>query len=256
MEELFAPQASIKNCITVVIPTILKTEPPIFQYTLDQLTASDLVKHIVVTDNTDNKEFDHRYSFDSKTIVMKEPGNTGGSCTPGMRYCDTKYYIHMNDDVACHKNILQDCVNILEHDTTIGLIQPRTIVHQPLNEYCPIYENNHPQTKYVFQPEPKYNRIGWFQFGRTDVCPIMPMNFKYFYGDDLILLVMERLNMRVANLISSHISHKESSTISKCTPPVDKVDIERSLCLELSAKIADNSIPIESIFEFISLKEN
>ena len=72
MEELVAPDANmVEDCITVVIPTILKTTHEVFQYTLNQLSSLSNVKRIIIIiiDNTENKDFDKQYTLNDTICV-------------------------------------------------------------------------------------------------------------------------------------------------------------------------------------------
>lgn len=207
-----------KKCITVVIPTLLLCPKDIFAYTLNQLEQCDLVKNIVIIDNTETKEFDKHFLLTGKIKHLKMPGNQGATYNPGMELCDTDYYLLINDDVACRSSIIENCFYIMEFDSNIGLIQINTKRMEPLDEYIKSFDENNSEIKIVYPAKPRFCMTGWFQFGRRkDWLPI-PKELKYFYGDDLLIAIMARKGCKVARLVSDYVSHMESSTVSKIVP--------------------------------------
>jgi len=130
-----------KKCITVVIPTLLLCPKDIFAYTLNQLEQCDLVKNIVIIDNTETKEFDKHFLLTGKIKHLKMPGNQGATYNPGMELCDTDYYLLINDDVACRSSIIENCFYIMEFDSNIGLIQINTFCNNVFK--CPVLRNAH-----------------------------------------------------------------------------------------------------------------
>lgn len=213
-DTITVPPATRVKCITVVIPTILKTSKEVFQYTLDQLNDSDLVDKIIIIDNTENKDFDKQYPVTVKTLVLKTPGNLGASYNSGMAHCQTKYYLLLNDDVLCHKRVLDDCYNVMESDEGIGLLQMRTVNYQPLAEYLSAFVNETQPTQYWSLVNPRKSMTGWFQFGRKCDWIDIPKELKFFFGDDLLLMNMEYKGLKVVQVASSHISHMMSTSVN------------------------------------------
>lgn len=206
-----------RECITVVIPTMLLGPKDIFEYTLNQLGQCELVKNIIIIDNTETKEFDKEFAITNKIKHLKSPGNQGATYNPGMELCDTDYYLLLNDDVACRSNILYNCFKIMELYKDIGLIQINTKIMEPLEEYIKS-EPDSDQIKIFFPNNPRMCMTGWFQFGREEDWEPIPKELKYFYGDDLLLVHMMRKNRKVARIISDYVSHMESSTVNQMIP--------------------------------------
>lgn len=205
--------------ITVVIPTLLKADKEAFQYSLDQYDSSDLVKRIVIIDNTESKDFKKQYRITGKFAVLKNPGNSGACCNAGMKLVDTEYYLQVNDDVICHKNVLRDCLCVMDLYFKIGLLQVETIDNQPLLEYVStIHDRYQPSIHDRYPPSFLYEisseRMGWFQFGRTCTWRDIPAELKNFGGDDLVLLRIKSLGLEVAKIISYHISHMKATTVN------------------------------------------
>jgi len=227
--------APYSECITVVIPTILKTQKDIFQYSLKQYNESDLVSKIVIIDNTENKDFDKQYEITKKMLILKPHGNLGPVYNSGMAFCETKYYLLVNDDVICHKKVLDDCYKIIENDEKIGLLQIYTINNQPLLDY--ISQVNQeltitPNYRLPIRKDSNYGRnnglVGWFQFGLKRDWEDIPTEFKAFFGDDLLILRMAHKKLKVVQILSSHISHFVSSSINK-TNLNNRLTIEREI---------------------------
>ncbi len=202
-----------RECISVVIPTMLLAPRDIFSYTLEQLNSNDLVKEIIIIDNTRDKDFDKQYSVTPKTRILKLPGNQGASYNAGMKECKTEYYLLINDDVACRSSIIDSCFDIMEHDKEIGLLQIDTMVSKPLNVYLETI--GEPQTRYMLPSNPRACMTGWFQFGRTEDWIEIPKELRYFYGDDLLLEIMKHKKKKVARIVSDKVSHMVSSTVGR-----------------------------------------
>jgi len=206
-----------KDYITVVIPTMLRCPLDVFKYTLEQLNSNDFIRKIVIIDNTEDKSFDKFFSPTEKFVILKQPGNQGASYNSGMKICETKYYLLINDDVACRSNIINSCFEIMEKDSDIGLLQIETAIYQPLNVYISLESNK--ETSYIFPVNPRSCMTGWFQFGRTEDWVDIPKELKYFYGDDLLLEIMRYKKRKVARINSDHISHIQCSTSHSVIPP-------------------------------------
>lgn len=213
----------MKN-ITVVIPTMLLCPLDIFEYSLTQFNNNDFVKEIVIIDNTESKEFDKVFHTTDKMNVLKFPGNQGASYNIGMQFKNTKYYLLVNDDVACRSSILNNCVEIMETHTNIGLLQINTIENQPLPIYINSYENK--ILEFIFPDNPRNCMTGWFQFGRFEDWIDIPIELKYFYGDDLMLENIKHKQKHVARIISDHISHITSSTMNTFTNTLNLIQEE------------------------------
>lgn len=236
-----------RECVTVVIPTILMCPKDIFNYTLTEFTNCEVVKEIIIIDNTDNKDFDKTYQVTPKMKILKSEVNEGARVNKGMELVSTEYYIVINDDVACRGRILLGCFGIMEQDPEIGLIQAETKVNQPLAEYinAPLTD-----TQYILPPNPRACMTGWFQFGRTAEWEDISTRLKYFYGDDLILDRMRLTKRKVARLVSDHVSHFMSSSIHHTNQLATSHDaihregvIYRELLAELEKRINEkNSI--------------
>jgi len=199
-----------RECVTVVIPTILMCPKEIFNYTLTEFTNCEVVKEIIIIDNTPDKRFDKEYTLTPKIKVVKPETNLGACVNDGMDLITTEYYLITNDDVACRGRIALCCFGIMEQDKEIGLIQVEQKVGQPLADYIktPLKD-----TSYMFPPNPRACMTGWFHFGRTEEWEPIPTTLKYFYGDDLILDRMRLNKRKVARLANDHVSHHMSSSV-------------------------------------------
>ena len=200
--------------VCVVIPTLLKCPKDVFAYSLEQYESSVHVKKIIIIDNTEQKDFEKEYKVTSKMVILKDKGNQGACCNSGMNFCDSKYYLIVNDDVLCHQFVLNDCVNAMDFDQHIGLIQMNTHNHEPLS----VYKKHYEQKKYIEPnfytvPNPMQCMTGWFQFGRKSDWIDIPTELRYFYGDNLIVDNMKHKNLKVVRMMSSHVSHMMSSTV-------------------------------------------
>ncbi len=225
---------SHRECITVVIPTMLLCPKDMFKYTLDQLNSNDLIKKIIIIDNTDDKSFDKFYKPTIKTYILRMIGNQGATYNSGMELCKTEYYLLINDDVACRSSIIDSCFDIMEQDENIGLLQIETGVCEPLQYYINTFKNK--ETQYIFPTNPRSCMTGWFQFGRTKEWVPIPKELKYFYGDDLMLDIMRFNNKKVARIVSDHISHMVSSTV-RTVVPTNSINEEKPIYHEILKRI-------------------
>ena len=225
-------------CITVVIPTMLLCPKDIFEYTLNQLEQSDLVKNIIIIDNTEDKDFSKYFTLTNKIQHLKLLGNQGATYNPGMELCNTDYYLLLNDDVACRSSILDNCFRIMELDKDVGLIQINTKRMQPLDEY--IQDTSEDDKISVFFPDsPIQCMTGWFQFGRTGDWEPIPKELKFFYGDNLLLAHMAFKGRKVARIVSDYVSHMESSTVNKIVPVQSALKDERIIFNQIIRDMVD-----------------
>ena len=234
---------SLEEGITVVIPTLLMGPKEVFSYTLEQLNSNDLVKEIIIIDNTEDKSYEKYFLVTPKINILKLEGNQGASYNLGMTICKTKYYLLINDDVACRSSIMDSCFKIMEIDKEIGLLQIETKVIQPLEDY--IKDDTKEEVAYSIPHNPRASMCGWFQFGRTENWIEIPKELKYFYGDDLLLEIMKHKGKKVARIISDHISHIESSTVGKIIPMHTVIMAEHKIYLEVLKRIFNETNPTQ-----------
>jgi glycosyltransferase involved in cell wall biosynthesis len=216
-----APHRSTKNGaeFTVIIPTLLKSPKEVFEFTLNELQNSDLVKKIVIIDNTEKKEFVNLFKITDKMVIVNKEENlyVNNAWNYGMKLCDTKYYILLNDDVLVGKTIIRDCYNIFENDYKIGVLQVST-GNVPLDNYKDISKKydlrpNDVTQYYVLE---KFAMMGWFICGRTENWIDIPKDLKYFFGDNLIYMNCECKKLNIARVISRCIIHFTSTTVTAC----------------------------------------
>ena len=205
--------------ITIVIPTLLKTDKVIFQFSLDQYCQNEHVEKIIIIDNTTEDRFNKEYNTPQqlpKVCVLNPSDNLGASCNAGMELCDTKYYLLLNDDLICTSEVIDHCFEIIEAHPVIGLLQMATINHQPFN----IYLERSNSFKFIAIPKffiptnPGSTMSGWFQFGRTELWEPIPADLKNFGGDDLNLLRIKKMGYKVAIVTSVYISHMKATTVN------------------------------------------
>lgn len=201
---------------TVIIPTLLKSPKEVFQYALDELGANDLVKKIIVVDNTEKKEFRGNYTLSDKVVVIDtepnmSPNHVFNYC---MKMCDTKYYLLLNDDVLLQRTVINDCYNVLESDSGIGLTEILTY-NMELEKYVQSvvpYTGNGGQTTTYFNKDTQ-GMTGWFMCGRKEHWVDIPEQLNYFFGDNMIYIETQRKSLKIVKICSKFISHLTSTTV-------------------------------------------
>jgi hypothetical protein len=210
--------------ITVIIPTLLKAPEEVFLYTLTNLIASDVVSEIIIIDNTLG-EFNKKFGEMNKVKVYDDINRyVNPAWNFGISQTKTPYYLLLNDDVLCHKNIL-DPIPTLFEDTNIGCILCDTLgVHLPYNTFdCEEYNKIAEQLVYapvtykdviITSTAPYY---GWFIAGRVSEYIFIPSNMLVFGGDDWIRYHTLKNNKK-------HITYNRIiSHLNSCTCKVTRV---------------------------------
>jgi len=214
---LAAPYRNIEEpCLTVVIPTLYKAQEEL-KYSVEQLEKNELVKQIIIIDNRQGevKSFKESLPQNDKIKVIEDQPDlfVNGAWNYGMSLCDTKYYLLLNDDVLCHEKVINDCINILENDFTIGLLQIPT-AQQNIKDYIesirPSTTNN--ASTYFIQDSPQMT--GWFIFGRKEDWQNIPTDLKYFFGDNIIYINTQLKKKKIVKVLNKHISHAHSVTVT------------------------------------------
>jgi len=200
-------------CLTVIIPTLAKAPKEWLDYTVNQLSSNDLVKNIIIIDNTEDKSVATYPSAPNVQVVKDQPNlYVNAAWNYGMSLCDTEYYLLLNDDILCHKTVLDDCYNVLENDPQIHLLQIATN-NIPMDPYVASYKNA-PTTSAQYFIQKNQTMMGWFLFGRKADWLDIPKDLKYFFGDNIIYINMQLKQYKIAQVVSKHIAHATSTTVN------------------------------------------
>ena len=235
---------SIKNKLTVVIPTLAVPDVEITNYTLFELKKSEAVKQVFIIDNTADGHFKNKYTATIGCKVITDEPNlyVNPAWNYGVSLTDTPYYLLLNDDIMLRHEMLDLIVDLLEKNNNINITSVKThnfnrhrhvgsegnkgtyniddVIHgigcreytiPPIDKSYPL---NDPQLEYEFRAPPY--RQGWFIAGRKEAwVPIsIPACGKVMAGDDWIYNRNVQQGYEGACVVSNcHIYHAESTTV-------------------------------------------
>lgn len=231
---------SIKNKLTVIIPTLAVPDAEITNYTLHQLRKAESVKKVFIIDNTQDKVFKKKYAAsgaDGKIKVITDQPNlyVNPAWNYGISRVDTPYYLLLNDDIMLRGEVLDLMVTFLEENTHINLTTIKTHNFTPLRspqaydiddvihgfsckEYTmPPIDKSYPlrgsELEYEFRLLPF--RQGWFMAGRTGSWVPIVGRANVMSGDDWIYEKNAEQGYEGACFVSNcRIYHAESSTVN------------------------------------------
>jgi hypothetical protein len=199
--------------ITAVIPTVLKSDKPIFEYLLYHLNESEHIMKIVVIDNTFG-EFKKQFQILNKCVVISDQNyKVNKAWNRGVKECDTPYYLLINDDILCHHTVIDKCVKVLEQNQNCGLLTVKTIKNVGIEEYNKLEIQNEMIIDkingfYCGQP------FGWFMIGKKSIWKNIE-SIDIFFGDNFIYDNTVQNKLDILRLESAVISHFESTSVSK-----------------------------------------
>lgn len=224
---------------TIIIPTLMKAPDEVFQYTIDELSVSDLVDKIVILDNTGTQEFSKRIKYGEKIkLIDTEPAQGPNQCfNRGMLECNSKYYALINDDVLLHRSLVNDFYNVLEQDDNIGLVQALTYnIDLPnyVNSIKTFETNMNKPTSYFLRDDG--SMTGWCMVGRKEEWVNIPESLKYFFGDNLIYINAEVNKRKIVKICSKFLSHLTSTTVKS-------LDLYRQGLLESELELFKQEFP-------------
>jgi hypothetical protein len=199
--------------ITVIIPTIFKTIPEVFQYTIDQMNACSIIDKVIIINNTcDNSHFNNYRLGQKFQVVSDKNYYVNDAWNKGVEECRSKYYLILNDDVLCHNTVFDMCYSTMEKVPDLGILTVFTSNGQTLKDYSDMMQtvdkNRTVKLKYFENQE----RAGWFILGRKEQWkPIEGL--KIYFGDDFIYRYnYQILKQKQALAENIYISHFESTT--------------------------------------------
>jgi len=207
------------GCFTVIIPSLLISESvkTMFLYTLDQFSNSDLVKQIIVIDNTKDKCIGKKLGVISNKIKIIDDQPDlyfNPALNYGIRFCDTEYYLMTSDDFLCHKIIVDDFYNVFQKEKNIGLLQVNTDrgTENDIENYDTYFRKEYPR-KTVYHDS--FELLGGVMVGYTKDWIDIPEDLKIFCGDSMVQFVSHLRNQRMFKIVSSYVLHYCSATTSQ-----------------------------------------
>lgn len=192
-----------RNIITVVIPTLNKSDPKLFNITLNELNNSRLVDEVLIVDNSVDKGFKDM-AWEKVRHIKDQPNLwVNGAWNWGVAQAKTSYVLLLNDDVILDKSVLVECVNaIAEYDC---------IVIDTGKEGLSEYMVNVPRhNKKVNVIDCKLAHEGSFILVKREKYVIIPAELKIFFGD---YWLFER--MRLGKVLSTYVNHLGQTTVNK-----------------------------------------
>jgi len=239
---------TIKNKLTVIIPTLAVPDVEITNYTLFELKKSEAVKQVFIIDNTADGHFKKKYTATMGCKVITDQPNlyVNPAWNHGVSLTDTPYYLLLNDDVMLRHEVLDLLVDLLEKNNNINITSVKTynfnrqrhvggegskgtyniddVIHgvKCLEYIIPAIDKSCPpigsELEYEFRAPPY--RQGWFMVGRTESwVPLhIPECGNVMAGDDWIYDHNVKQGYEGACVVSNcRIYHAESQTVHSKT---------------------------------------
>jgi hypothetical protein len=194
-----------ENCITVIIPTIHKSDRDIFMTTLNNLTKCKVVKRVIIINSgyfmppvIGHKIFN---LYDGKDYFVNPAWNIG------MNHCESEYFLLLNDDVLCHENVLKECIRLSKMYDVIFMETRRPSKTGDDKEM----ETENKIIKYITCKNLFMTLLsGCFIFGKRSIWKPIPEQLKVFFGDNWIL---DNNRDKAAKIISTYVIHLEQQTV-------------------------------------------
>lgn len=193
------------NKVTVVMPTLLKPDKSIYEYTIKELCNNNNVEKVVILLNNKDKIIELLHPK-LKVIDDKENLYVNPAWNYGLSICNTEYYLIINDDVLCHKDIIDKCIKLLNENKNYDLLFIDT-KEEKLEDYkvnilkC-IEDVEIKNIMYI----PMHAISGCFMFGRKSTWVPIPEELKVFYGDNWIMDTNKRNTAKIMNYYVSHFT--------------------------------------------------
>ena len=103
------------NKVTVVMPTLLKPDKSIYEYTIKELCNNNNVEKVVILLNNKDKIIELLHPK-LKVIDDKENLYVNPAWNYGLSICNTEYYLIINDDVfQCMLSVDVLCLDVRVH---------------------------------------------------------------------------------------------------------------------------------------------
>lgn len=192
-----------KDLITVIIPTLLKSNLREFLITLTGLSNCSLVKEILIFDNTLGG-FKPIPELTKIKVVNKENKYVNPAWNMGVSQCKTDYYLLLNDDVILDEAVLYECVNALVACPEYDLLYIDVGLESPESYFINVPKHN----EFVKVIDCLLMSHGCFMMGRTNKYIPIPEDLKIFWGD---YWLFERL--RSCKILSTYVSHRPATTV-------------------------------------------
>lgn len=200
--------------IDIIIPTLLKTDIEIFNYSLYEAERSPYVNKIIVIDNTGLSLF--RSDLTKIQIVCPNQNIfVNPSWNLGVSLSSANNIVIMNDDIACHRDNYKFIEEVL-NDDACGLCSISTDAINNLTDYTDKVIINYSDiiTTTDFQNQDN-NKTGWFFATKKRLWKDIPDSIKIIYGDDLIYMRIRNLGLTTKNIINTSIGHLYSKTVNQ-----------------------------------------
>lgn len=181
---------------------------------LDLLLTQNCYIHII--DNTlDNECKKYCSSPRLKVTHFNQRFNVNESWNLGLKQATTDYYLLLNDDCLIWDRVISKGEKIIQ-DPTIGLVTFRSLDNLHPDLYSRLFKGqNHPPNLQDLGAEHKlkFERIGWFIFGRRSEWQNIPAPIKLFFGDDFIYQMARKNGQRTVIDLAHYIWHQHNTTI-------------------------------------------
>lgn len=224
----------------MIIPTIMQSDPAIFNYTLMQMIYSNAVNAIFIIDNTDmqdfSKEFDdllgcaklHVINGQHRQLYVNNAWNLGIELAK--KDMSVPYWCLLNDDILVHRRVFNHVEELMKYNEMLDVVTVNTVNDMSIDDYEDIASVSDYGTACYDEDIPN-GRQGWIMFGRKNNWKPIPHQLKIFYGDDWIYdVVRKRKDAQAVIIRNLLVSHYQSSSVNpnigKLNPIIKQDEIE------------------------------
>ncbi len=203
--------------MTIIIPSMLMCPIDFFQYTVNECCNCDIIKQIIIIDNTINKSVKNHILSHPKINIVENGYNIGvnKAWNLGVNLCNTGIYGVINDDLLCYRNIFSQAYNVLMKNENIGILTIPYLDNDPLpskDKY--ITDTKEMNDLESFRIIPDHDWLGFAFFGKKNRWKDIE-DLDIFFGDNFIYRYSLKLGYKNAQLLNCYAVHKKFSTSHK-----------------------------------------
>lgn len=211
--------------IDVIIPTLMQSSIPVFEYTLKELVKCPVVNNIYIIDNTETRRFKHSFLsllerersikvFDYGHEYKMYVNNAWNYGVAASKFdMSVPYYCLLNDDILVRRGVMECIADLMIDNEMINLITVRTENNVPKEIYDE-RQQNETGSDITYTTDIPNGRQGWIMVGRKNQWKPIPSELKIFYGDDFIYHRCRTIPGQVVMLTNTFVSHFQSSTVN------------------------------------------
>lgn len=217
----YASKNTIKNKVTIIIPTLQVVFKDITLKMVEQICLkTKFVYEVIIINNANSDMMTESFKQYPMVSVVNDLPNlyVNSAWNYGLSRCNTEYYCLLNDDVVFFPELLDSLVKFLTLSPHLNVTTVSTHVfgHREKAFYRLEHMTNfNPNLTHEIRQYPTNIKQGWFLFGRTSSW--VPIEIAYtgeiMNGDDWILQRNMEQYGSVVLIKNNLLIHAESSTV-------------------------------------------